>query len=247
MTRLVNGCQQELSTKTTIALQYRYMSMDKVNIETSWKKVLFEEFNKQYFKDLSESVREKYLSNTVYPPPQLVFNAFLHCPFDKVKVVIIGQDPYHGPQQAMGLSFSVPEGVRIPPSLQNIYKEIKSDLGIDIPESGNLECWADQGVLLLNATLTVGAGKAGSHQGLGWEQFTDAVIQRISDEQKHVVFLLWGKYAQEKGKNIDTSKHLVLTASHPSPFSAYSGFFGCQHFSKCNEYLKDNKLTPISW
>lgn len=218
-----------------------------VEIETSWKKQLASEFAKDYFKDLSNQVREKYLTATVFPPPKLVFNAFAHCPFEKVKVVILGQDPYHGPGQAMGLSFSVPDGVRQPPSLQNIFKEIKVDIGTEVPDSGNLERWADQGVLLLNATLTVEKSRAGSHQGLGWEQFTDAVIQKLSDEKEHLVFMLWGRYAQDKGKNIDGEKHLILEAAHPSPFSARSGFFGCRHFSKCNAYLKEQGLSPIKW
>lgn len=218
-----------------------------VKIEASWEKALKDEFEQEYFKNLSEKVREAYLSTTVYPPPKLVFNAFLHCPFDKVKVVILGQDPYINYGEAQGLSFSVPDGVRIPPSLQNIYKEIRDDLGIEIPASGNLERWADQGVLLLNASLTVEAKKSNSHQGWGWEQFTDAVIQKISDEKEHVVFLLWGKYAKEKGKNIDWEKHLILEAAHPSPFAAHSGFFGCKHFSRTNEYLKSHGLSPIEW
>lgn len=218
-----------------------------VDIESSWKDVLSPEFEKEYFKTLTKKVRKAYLSKAVFPPPKLVFNAFLHCPFEKVKVVILGQDPYHGMGQAHGLSFSVPDGVKAPPSLQNIYKEIAVDIGTDISQSGNLERWAKQGVLLLNATLTVEKGNAGSHQGLGWEQFTDAVIQKISDGKEHIVFLLWGKYAQEKGKNIDTSKHLVLTAAHPSPFSVHNGFFGCRHFSKTNEYLKKHTIEPIEW
>ena len=218
-----------------------------VQIEESWKKVLADEFEQDYFQNLSAQIREAYLSGTVYPPPKLVFNAFTNCPFSALKVVILGQDPYHGAGQAHGLSFSVPDGVRVPPSLQNIYKEIKDDLSVEVSESGNLERWAKQGVLLLNATLTVRAGEAGSHQGLGWEQFTDAVIQKISDEKEHVVFLLWGKYAQDKGKNSDTTKHLALTAPHPSPFSAHTGFLGCKHFSKTNEYLESNGLSEINW
>ncbi|MEM9336332.1 MAG: uracil-DNA glycosylase [Patescibacteria group bacterium] len=218
-----------------------------VTIEPSWKAVLKTEFEKDYFKSLTKTIREKYLSTTVYPPPQLIFNAFAHCPFTKVKVVILGQDPYHGPGQAIGLSFSVPDGVRPPPSLKNIYKEIDADLGIGIPASGNLERWAEQGVLLLNATLSVEQSKPGSHQGLGWEQFTDAVIQTISEQKEHVVFMLWGRYAQEKGKTIDRTKHLVLEAPHPSPFSAHSGFFGCKHFSKTNEYLSKHNLLSIDW
>lgn len=218
-----------------------------VQIEPSWKKALQDEFEKPYFKELSETIRKAYLEKTVFPPPKLVFNAFEHCHFDDVKVVILGQDPYHGDGQAHGLSFSVPDGTKTPPSLQNIYKEIKDDIGTEVPISGNLERWAEQGVLLLNATLTVEKGNAGSHQGLGWERLTSAVIQKISDEQKNVVFLLWGKYAQEKGKNIDTSKHLVLTAAHPSPFSAHNGFFGCKHFSKTNEYLIEHGKKSICW
>lgn len=218
-----------------------------VQIEESWRQVLADEFQKEYFQELSKKVREAYLSTSVFPPPTLVFNAFTQCPFDNVRVVILGQDPYHGQGQAHGLSFSVQDTVAIPPSLKNIYKEIETDLGIAIPTSGNLERWAQQGVLLLNATLTVEAGKAGSHQGLGWEQFTDAVIKKISDEHENIVFLLWGKYAQEKGATIDTNKHLVLTAPHPSPFSAYTGFFGCRHFSKTNIYLKKHDLTEIHW
>jgi len=219
-----------------------------VAIEKSWKKALKEEFTLPYFETLRESIRKAYLSLTpVYPPPKFLFHAFELCPFDSVKVVIIGQDPYHGHGQAHGLCFSVPNDVKIPPSLQNIYKEIHSDLGTQIDESGNLERWARQGVLLLNATLTVEAGKPASHQGYGWEQFTDAVIKKISDDKEHVVFLLWGKYAQDKGTIINSKKHLVLKAAHPSPFSAYSGFFGCKHFSKTNEYLLSNKITPIDW
>jgi uracil-DNA glycosylase len=218
-----------------------------VQIEPSWKKVLQEEFEKDYFKRLSETVRKAYLSDSVFPPPKLVFNAFEHCTFDAVKVVILGQDPYHNPRQAHGLSFSVPNGVKPPPSLQNIYKEIATDIGTDIPQSGNLERWAEQGVLLLNATLTVEQNKPGSHQELGWEIFTDAVIKKISEEKEHVVFLLWGKYAQDKGKSIDTHKHLVLTAAHPSPFSAHNGFFGCKHFSKTNAYLSEHGIEPIVW
>ena len=219
-----------------------------VHIEDSWKKVLGGEFELPYFVELARTVREAYgAGSSVYPPPKSVFNAFALCPFDKVKVVILGQDPYHGVGQAHGLCFSVQEGVKVPPSLQNIYKELKNDLNIPISDSGNLERWAEQGVFLLNATLTVEGGKPGSHQGLGWEQFTDAVIQKISDEKDHVVFLLWGKYAHTKGEKIDTQKHLVLKAPHPSPFSAYTGFFGCKHFSTTNEYLVDHGEKPIEW
>lgn len=218
-----------------------------VRIEDSWKKVLAQEFEADYFKELSEKVRQAYLSSVVYPPPKLVFNAFDHCPFAEVKVVILGQDPYINPGQAQGLSFSVPDGTTLPPSLRNIYKEIKSDLGIDVPESGNLECWATQGVLLLNATLTVQAGQSNSHQGWGWEQFTDAVIKKISEEKEHVVFILWGNYARSKVGIIDNTKHLVLESPHPSPLSANRGFFGSKPFSKTNEYLKTKKLTEIVW
>jgi uracil-DNA glycosylase len=219
----------------------------KVNIDDSWEKALHSEFTKPYFSKLTETIRSSYLSTTVFPPPKLIFNAFTHCPFENVTVVILGQDPYHGTGQAHGLSFSVQDGVKTPPSLQNIYKEIAADLQTDVPASGNLERWARQGVLLLNATLTVEKEKPGSHQGIGWETFTDAVIKKISDEKEHVVFLLWGKYAQDKGKVIDTHKHLVLMAPHPSPFSAHNGFFGCRHFSKTNEYLLAHGKKPIVW
>ncbi len=215
----------------------------KVKIETSWQQVLADEFAKDYFCTLAKTIRGKYLSNTVYPPPKLVFNAFNLCPFDQVKVVVLGQDPYHGPGQAMGLAFSVPEGVAVPPSLQNIYKEIETDIGTKGQESGNLKRWASQGVLLLNATLTVAKGQAASHQGLGWEQFTDAVIKAVSDRKERVVFLLWGAYARGKAKLINADKHLILEAPHPSPLSASRGFFGCRHFSLANDYLKE----PIVW
>ncbi len=216
-------------------------------MEQSWKKVLEEEFNKPYFETLTREVREAYLAGAVYPPPKLIFNALALCPFDAVKVVILGQDPYHGPGQAHGLSFSVPDGVRPPPSLQNIYKEIQSDLGTPVSPSGNLERWATQGVLLLNATLTVEKGNAGSHQGKGWEPFTDAIIKKISDDKKHAVFLLWGNFARSKAAFIDHTKHLILEAAHPSPFSAHSGFFGCKHFSKTNKYLREHNLKEIDW
>lgn len=218
-----------------------------VSIEQSWKEALKEEFEKEYFKKLSETVRKAYLSSSVFPPPKLVFNAFEQCTFNDIKVVILGQDPYHGINQAHGLSFSVQDGIAVPPSLQNIYKELAVDLGIEIPKSGNLKRWAQQGVLLLNATLTVEANKAGSHQAFGWETFTDAVIKKISDEKEHVVFLLWGKYAQSKERLIDTSTHLILTAAHPSPFSAHNGFFGCRHFSKTNLYLQKHDIEQIVW
>ncbi|MCH8888873.1 uracil-DNA glycosylase [Patescibacteria group bacterium] len=218
-----------------------------VKIENSWKNALKESLDSSAFKELSKFVRDEYLSAIVYPPPKLIFNAFDLCPFRDVKVVVLGQDPYHGPSQAHGLCFSVPDKVSIPPSLQNIYKEIQTDLGLYVPKAGNLENWARQGVLLLNATLTVRAGVAGSHQGKGWERFTDEVIEELSNERENLVFLLWGRYAQDKGSVIDTDKHLVLSAAHPSPFSAHNGFFGCKHFSKTNDYLRERGLTPISW
>jgi len=218
-----------------------------VAIAESWKHELKDEFEKSYFKELATTVRSAYLSGRVYPPPQLIFNAFELCPFEAVRVVILGQDPYHGTGQAHGLSFSVPDGVAIPPSLHNVYKEIESDTGTKPPPSGNLERWARQGVLLLNATLTVEAGRAGSHQGLGWEQFTNTVIETISAKKEHVVFLLWGRFAQQKAELIDERTHLLLMAPHPSPFSAHSGFFGCKHFSKANAYLVEHGHDPIEW
>jgi uracil-DNA glycosylase len=219
-----------------------------VHIEETWRKVLASEFDTPYFTDLILRVQDAYQAGTdIYPPRELIFNAFELCPFDDVKAVILGQDPYHGERQAHGLCFSVQDGVKVPPSLKNIYKELQSDLNIPIRTSGDLSSWAQQGVLLLNATLTVEAGKAGSHQGLGWEKFTDAIIRNLSEKKEHLVFLLWGKYAQDKGAIIDTSKHLVLKAPHPSPFSAYTGFFGCKHFSKTNEYLRKHEEEPIDW
>lgn len=218
-----------------------------VKIEDSWKLRLHDEFEKEYFQELISFVKEEYSTKRIYPPGSLIFSAFDHCTFKDLKVVIVGQDPYHGPGQANGLCFSVADGVRYPPSLQNIFKEIEDDLGIPIPHTGNLERWADQGVLLLNATLTVEAGKAGSHQNRGWETFTDSVLKKISEEKEHVVFLLWGAYAQKKGTFIDDKKHLVLKSPHPSPFSAHSGFFGNKHFSKTNHYLDSKGLKPIKW
>ena len=218
-----------------------------VRIETSWKQRLAAEFEKDYFIKLTEFVRSEYMRTTIYPPAKLIFNAFDHCPFDKVKVVIIGQDPYHGLGQAHGLCFSVNEGVPNPPSLQNIFKEIQSDLGTPIPPHGDLTRWANQGVLLLNATLTVQAHQAGSHQRRGWETFTDAAIRILAEEREHIVFILWGAYAQKKGAFIDRNKHLVLTSAHPSPLSAYNGFFGNKHFSRANEYLKMHGETGIDW
>jgi uracil-DNA glycosylase len=221
--------------------------MAQVKIHPSWQKVLQSEFDKQYFEKLTEFVRQQYLSATIYPEGKNIFRAFELCPFDQVKVVILGQDPYHGPKQANGLCFSVNDGIPLPPSLQNIYKEINSDLGVSMPRTGNLDNWARQGVLLLNATLTVQASQAGSHQRKGWEEFTDAVIKAVSDQKENVVFLLWGKYAQDKGKVIDESKHHVLKSAHPSPLSAYNGFLGNKHFSKTNNYLQSVGEKPIDW
>ncbi|WP_300790554.1 uracil-DNA glycosylase [uncultured Bacteroides sp.] len=218
-----------------------------VQIEESWKEALMPEFSKDYFIRLTDFVRKEYHETTVYPPGKLIFNAFNLCPFDKVKVVIIGQDPYHGPGQAHGLCFSVNDGIQLPPSLVNIFKEINSDLGKPIPQSGNLTRWAEQGVLLLNATLTVRAHQAGSHQRKGWEEFTDAVIRKLAEEKNNLVFILWGAYAQKKGAFIDRNKHLVLTSVHPSPLSAHSGFFGNHHFSLANDYLVKNGKTAIDW
>lgn len=218
-----------------------------VNIEKSWKKILKDEFEKEYFKELVNFVKEEYSSKKIFPQGSDIFRAFDLCPFNKVKVVIIGQDPYHDTKQANGLAFSVSREVLNPPSLQNIYKELNMDLGIDIPKTGELEGWAKQGVLLLNATLTVEAHKPGSHQHKGWEEFTDAVVQKLSDEKEHLVFILWGKYAQDKGKSIDINKHLVIQSPHPSPFSANSGFFGSKPFSKTNIYLKENNIKEINW
>ena len=219
-----------------------------VKIEQSWKSRIGEEFEKPYFAALVERVRQEYAQNTCYPPGRLIFNAFNTCPFDKVKVVIIGQDPYHEPGQAMGLSFSVPDGVMMPPSLVNIFKEVQQDLGTPLPLTGNLTRWAEQGVLLLNATLTVRAHVAGSHQRIGWEEFTDAAIRALSSGREHLVFLLWGGYARSKAALIDRSRHLVLQAVHPSPLSANrGGWFGNRHFSQANAYLVANGITPINW
>lgn len=218
-----------------------------VKIEESWKEHLQDEFEKEYFEKLTDFVRQEYRTKQIFPPAKLIFNAFDHTPFDKVKVVILGQDPYHGDGQAHGLSFSVNDGIKIPPSLINMYKEINRDLGTPIPQSGNLTRWAEQGVLLLNATLTVVAHNAGSHQGRGWETFTDAVIRKLANERESIVFLLWGAYAQKKAAFIDPNKHLILKSVHPSPLSAHRGFIGCGHFSKTNEYLKSKGLEPIIW
>jgi len=218
-----------------------------VKIEPNWKAKLQDEFEKEYFLRLADFVKNEYKINTIYPPGSMIFNSFNLCPFDNVKAVIIGQDPYHGPGQAHGLCFSVREKVNFPPSLINIFKEIESDLGIKRPANGNLERWAEQGVLLLNATLTVRAHQAGSHQKKGWEQFTDSVISKLNSEKEHVVFFLWGAYAQKKCETIDRSKHLVLESVHPSPLSASRGFFGNKHFSRCNEYLLAHGKEPINW
>lgn len=218
-----------------------------VQIEESWKKELAGEFDKDYFVKLTDFVRREYATTTIYPPGRLIFNAFNLCPFHQTKVVIIGQDPYHGPNQAHGLCFSVNDGIAFPPSLQNIFKEIQSDLGTPPPTSGNLTRWAEQGVLLLNATLTVRAHTAGSHQRKGWEEFTDAAIQCLANGREHLVFILWGAYAQKKGAFIDRNRHLVLSSAHPSPLSAYNGFFGNKHFSRANEYLQQHGMTPIVW
>ncbi len=218
-----------------------------VRIEETWKALLSDEFEKDYFVKLTEFVRNEYKSHKIYPPAKLIFNAFDQCPFDRLKVVILGQDPYHGPGQAHGLCFSVNDGVEFPPSLKNIFKELQSDVGKEIPKSGNLTGWAKQGVLLLNATLTVRANSAGSHQNKGWEQFTDAVIHKINEQKEHVVFILWGNYAISKGRFIDQDKHLVLTSVHPSPLSASRGFFGNKHFSRTNEFLTENEVDPIQW
>jgi uracil-DNA glycosylase len=218
-----------------------------VKIEQSWKTVLHEEFDKPYFAALTAFVRSEYAAKRIYPPAHQIFSAFDHCPFHKVKAVILGQDPYHGTGQAHGLCFSVNDGIEPPLSLVNIFKETARDLGKPLPASGNLTRWANSGVLLLNATLTVQAHIAGSHQNRGWETFTDAVISRLAGGREHLVFMLWGSYAQAKGKFIDRTKHLVLTAVHPSPLSAYRGFIGCGHFSAANRYLAHNGIAEIDW
>ena len=219
-----------------------------VKIEPSWKEVLANEFSKDYFVKLTQLVKEEYSGETpIYPPAKLIFNAFDKCPFDKVKVVILGQDPYHGVGQAHGLCFSVNKGIPFPPSLLNIFKEIESDMGTPIPEDGDLTRWSEQGVLLLNATLTVRAAQAGSHQRRGWEEFTDAAIRELASRRDGIVFILWGSYAQKKGAFIDRKKHLVLTSPHPSPLSAYQGFFGNHHFSTANRYLREQGKSEIIW
>jgi uracil-DNA glycosylase len=221
---------------------------DRIRLEPGWKQVLAAEFESDYMRSLREFLKqEKQQRKVIYPPGNEIFNAFNHTPFDQVKVVILGQDPYHGPDQAHGLCFSVRKGVKIPPSLVNIYKEIAQEFGVTMPDHGNLEGWAEQGVLLLNATLTVQAGQAGSHQKKGWEHFTDAAIDRLNRQRDGIVFMLWGSHAQKKGRIIDRSRHLVLEAPHPSPLSAYRGFFGCGHFAKANEYLIAQGREPIDW
>jgi uracil-DNA glycosylase len=219
-----------------------------VQIEASWKEVLKEEFKKPYFKQIVDHLKtEKAQGKVIYPPGKLIFNAFNSTPFNRVKVVLLGQDPYHGPNQAHGLSFSVQKGVLPPPSLVNIFKELHEDTGAPIPPHGNLQHWADQGVLLLNASLTVRAGEPMSHSKIGWEKFTNTVIEKVSEKKEQVVFLLWGRFAQEKMALIDAKKHHILKAAHPSPLSAKNGFFGCRHFSKVNEYLVQKGIDPIDW
>ena len=218
-----------------------------VKIEESWKQHLGAEFDKPYFTALTQQVRQEYQGGPCYPPGNLIFNAFNLCPFDQVKVVIIGQDPYHEPGQAMGLSFSVPEGVAMPPSVLNIFKEIRDDLGPDMPANGDLTRWAKQGVLLLNTVLTVRDGQANSHRNRGWELFTDSIIRHLDAREKPLVFLLWGGNAKQKLPLIRGMQHLVLAAAHPSPLSAYNGFFGCRHFSKCNDFLVKHGQAPINW
>ena len=219
-----------------------------VKIEESWKRVLADEFSSLYFKNLAAFVKTAYANGVVYPPGKYIFEAFNRTPFDKVKVVILGQDPYHEPNQAHGLCFSVQKGVRLPPSLVNIYKELEDEFGTKFPDrDGDLSHWADQGVLLLNATLTVAAGNAGSHQGRGWEMFTDAVVSKLAEQRENLVFMLWGSYARRKGAVINRKRHLVLECAHPSPLSVYRGFFGCGHFRKANEYLECKGLPAINW
>ena len=222
------------------------INLDDVRIESGWKEALREEFLSEYFAKIKENLLAAKAREIVYPPGNLIFNAFNLTPFERVRAVILGQDPYHGAHQAMGLSFSVPRGVRIPPSLVNIYKEIKSDLGISEPESGDLSYWAKQGVLLLNASLSVGANRANSHSGFGWQAFTDAVIKILSARRQSLVFMLWGNFAKAKSALIDAQRHLILTAAHPSPLAG-GAFFGCKHFSRCNEYLRAHGLGEIDW
>ncbi|MBQ9361442.1 MAG: uracil-DNA glycosylase [Lachnospiraceae bacterium] len=216
-------------------------------LDGRWAEVLGQEFHKPYYKELYKFVKQEYATEVIYPPSDMLFTALHLTPLDKVKVVILGQDPYHEPDQAMGMSFSVPEGVEVPPSLKNIYKEIHEDIGEKIPDTGDLTRWARQGVLLLNAVLTVRAHQANSHKGKGWEQFTDAIIKAVDAEDRPIVFLLWGRNARDKKELITNPKHLVLEAAHPSPLSAYNGFFGCRHFSKCNKFLKENGSEGVDW
>lgn len=230
-----------------LQLEKKSKSLKIVAIHDTWRHALQNEFSKDYWKTLTNTIRDFYKKKTIYPNPKKIFNAFDSTPLDKVKVVIIGQDPYHGPSQAHGLSFSVENNTKIPPSLMNIYKELNSDLDITIPSNGNLQSWADEGVLLLNTILTVEANQANSHKGLGWEKFTKAVIKAVDKELDNVVFMLWGKQAQSFLSMIDENKHYILCAPHPSPLSAHNGFFGCKHFSKANEYLKNNGKMPINW
>ena len=219
-----------------------------IKMETSWKNALSELFDKPYFSQIADHLKAEKASNTtIYPSGGLIFNAFSLTPYEKVKVIILGQDPYHNPNQAMGLSFSVPDGMKPPPSLVNIFKELQKDIGMQIPSSGNITAWAQQGVLLLNAVLTVRANEPASHAKIGWTKFTDDVILTLSSQKTGLVFILWGNFAQEKIKLIDSSKHKILKAAHPSPFSAYNGFFGCKHFSATNEYLVKNNIDPIDW
>ena len=223
------------------------MNFKPIQIESSWKEKLRDSFQSESFIRLKKFLKSEKVTQIIYPAGNKIFSAFNLCPFDRVKIVIIGQDPYHGPKQANGLCFSVSDGIKPPPSLQNIFKELKDDLDLEIPLSGNLEHWAEQGVLMLNATLTVRAKQAGSHQKKGWEEFTDNVIRTLSEEKENLIFLLWGRFAQNKAQIIDNEKHYILTAAHPSPFSAHSGFFGCKHFSKTNEILKNLNQKPIRW
>lgn len=223
------------------------MNFKPIQIESSWKEKLRDSFQSESFIRLKKFLKSEKATQIIYPAGNKIFSAFNLCPFDRVKIVIIGQDPYHGPKQANGLCFSVSDGIKPPPSLQNIFKELKDDLDLEIPLSGNLEHWAEQGVLMLNATLTVRAKQAGSHQKKGWEEFTDNVIHTLSEEKENLIFLLWGRFAQNKAQIIDNEKHYILTAAHPSPFSAHSGFFGCKHFSKTNEILKKLNQKPIKW
>ena len=239
------NCQPE-TLMLLLLIKTKHQEMN-VKIESGWKNLLTDEFEKPYFEKLTEFVHEEYRTQKIYPPAKLIFNAFNQCPFDNLKIVILGQDPYHGPEQAHGLCFSVNDEIAFPPSLRNIFKELQNDTGNAIPTTGNLTRWAIQGVLLLNATLTVRAHEAGSHQKKGWEEFTDAVIHKINDQKEHVVFILWGNYAIRKGEFIDQTKHLVLTSVHPSPLSASRGFFGNKHFSNANDFLRQHGLQPVGW